>query len=163
MARRGALSQGQFLSVWKFLLTGLCVLTVGAGANERGVLPVSGGYRDDIRGVVVMFARDDQLDSVLYTMKQLREAHDNQLSNGRFSKDWVFYSDRAVSDEFKVLTSNLTRPGTAYYERWTLASKGWNLPALAQHKRLRGYNWAWCITPGVSSVSPYTAPVFSLN
>lgn len=153
MAGRGVLSKGGLFSVWKVLLTLLFALTVGANENQQGLLPVSGGYKDDVRGVVVMFARNHQLPSVLHTMTQFQRAHDNGFSKPRFSRDWVFYSDEDVSDEFKLLTSNLTLPGTAYYELWArhdLVYSGWNLPALSQHGRLRDYNWAWSVAPGVS-------------
>lgn len=130
---------------------------------QQGLLPVFSSYDNDIRGVIVVFARDHQLQSVLYTMNQFQAAHaynshqapeDRLLAEPLFSaKDWIFYSDEAVSDEFKILTSNLTLPGTAYYEIWDqndMTNNIWNLPALPHHPRLRHYNWAWTITPGVS-------------
>lgn len=124
------------------LLTALFALTV---AGQKGLsVSVSGGFNDETRGVIV-FAKNSQVDAVLSSMSQIRGAYDN-----KFSKDWVFYSDEVISDEFKALTSNLTQPGRAYYENRNRGSKAWDLPLFARHYRLRGYNWAWKITPGVS-------------
>ena len=140
-----ALSKGGIFSVWRILLlTAVFALTVGAGQKGLSV-SVSGGFNDETRGVVIVFAKNNQLDAVLSSMSQIRGAYDN-----KFSKDWVFYSDEVISDEFKALTSNLTHPGRAYYENRNRGSKAWDLPSFARHYRLRGYNWAWKITPGVS-------------
>ncbi|SPN97835.1 uncharacterized protein DNG_01347 [Cephalotrichum gorgonifer] len=106
------------------------------------------GYDDHVRGAILIFSRNHELDSVLSTIYNLQRAYDHRLS-----KHWVFYSDEDISEEFKVLTSNLTLPGKASYEKWVPdGSRGdvreWGLPVLAKDERLRGYNWAWKITPG---------------
>lgn len=146
MAGRGALSIGGiFSTVWRFLLlTALFALIAGAGQKDLSV-SVSGGFNGETRGVVIMFANNSQLDAVLSSMSQIRGAYDNT-----FPKDCVFYSDEIISDVFKALTSNLTQPGRAYYENRSRGSKAWDLPSFARHYRLRRYNWAWKITPGVS-------------
>lgn len=111
MAGRGALSKGGIFSVWKvLLLTALFALTVAAGQKGLSV-SVSGGFNDETRGVVIVFAKNSQLDAVLSSISQIQGAYDN-----KFSEDRVFYSDKVILDEFKALTSNLTQPGRAYYE-----------------------------------------------
>lgn len=144
----GPLSKGGVFSVWSILLlTALFALTVTGQKGLSVSVSVSGSFNDETRGVIIVFAKNSQLDAVLSSMSQIRGAYNNE-----FSKDWVFYSDEVISDEFKTLTSNLTQPGRAYYENRNRGSKAWDLPLFARHYRLREYNWAWRITPGVSQI-----------
>ena len=86
--------KGGVFSVWKMLL--LTALFALAVAGQKGLsVSVSGGFSDETRGVVIVFANNSQLDTVLSSISQIRGAYDN-----KFSKDWVFYSDEVYSDAY---------------------------------------------------------------
>lgn len=145
---------------WAWFWLWLCLKVVSAVAATNEGAP---------RAVLVSLADEHELLPILSSVSQLEDTF-----NGRYRYDWVFFSTRPLSDEFRRRTSNATK-ATCMYEaidddsgapqagdgaqgaqgaQGSAASLGgrirrWKSGPFAQKKRLKGYDWFWRIEPGV--------------
>ncbi|KAK5996469.1 putative mannosyltransferase KTR3-like protein [Cladobotryum mycophilum] len=135
------------------------------------------------RAALISLAHEHDLQALLSTIHQLEGAF-----NHRYHYDWVIFSTKPLSDEFRSLTSNATS-GSCIYEvitegNWIVPRptessqfdrlsfrddrstsllgqlRQWNSGPFARENRLRDYDWFWRIEPGAQFLRDIDFDVF---